>query len=377
MKIAVIGTRGIPATFGGIERHCEELYSHIVKMGHDVTIYARKGYIDSNVRLFRGIKIVPLWAPQSKHLETIFHTFWALLHIIFSDADIIHFHAQGPCLFAWLPKLLSPAKKLVFTCHGLDWQRNKWSLIAKNIIQIGEIFSARFFDERIMVSNSLEEHYKKQYGVNSEVIANGTTVENPLPPDFIKNEFGLNNKDYLLFIGRLVPEKAPHKLIEAFKKIDTHKKLVITGGSSATGDYVNYLKRLASGDTRIIFTSYLYENALKEIYSNAYLYVSTSELEGMPLTLLEAMSYGIPTVVSPIPVHIEVVNKYEKFGYVFPSGKIYDIKTKLQSILDSSEDEKQQKGISGKQRIKECYNWQFAAEKLDKLYRKIGNLYIQ
>ncbi|OGI23061.1 MAG: hypothetical protein A2255_02915, partial [Candidatus Melainabacteria bacterium RIFOXYA2_FULL_32_9] len=363
MKIAVVGSRGVPATFGGIEKHCEEIYSRLVQMGHFVTIYARKGYIDNRINEYKGIKIKPLWTFKSKHLEATFHTFWALLHAVFSDADIIHFHAQGPCLFAWIPKLLSPNKKLIFTCHGIDWQRNKWNFLASNIIRLGEIFSATFFDTQITVSKSLEEYYRNKYSINPITIINGVTISSIKELELIKEKFGLNEKDYLLFVGRLVPEKAPHKLIEAYKQTKTEKKLVLVGGSASTDSYVAHLKDLAKDDKRIIFTSYLYGDELKEIYSNAYLYVSTSELEGLPLTLLEAMSYGIPVLSSPIPPHIEVIGKNEEYGYLFNSEKVSDIKEKLEFILSQPQLDLIKKGLKGQERIRTQHNWESITKK--------------
>ncbi|EKE02904.1 MAG: Glycosyl transferase, group 1 [uncultured bacterium] len=368
MKIAVVGSRGVPATFGGIEKHCEEIYSRLVKIGHAVTIYARKGYIDESIKEYKGIEIKPLWTFKSKHLEATFHTFWALLHAVFSDADIIHFHAQGPCLFAWLPKLLAPDKKLIFTCHGIDWQRNKWNPLASGIIRLGEIFSATLFDTQITVSQALEMYYRNKYNINSITIINGVTITHTKEPEEIKEKFGLEEKEYLLFVGRLVPEKAPHKLIEAFRQIHTDKKLVIVGDSASTDDYVAHLKNLAKGDDRIIFTSYLYGEALREIYSNAYLYVSTSELEGLPLTLLEAMSYGIPTLSSPIAPHVEVIGNNEDFGYLFKSEKLSDIKEKLEQLLNQPALNLIRMGLKGQDRIRIQHNWDTIAKKLEIAY---------
>ena len=369
MKIAVVGTRGVPATFGGVEKHCEELYAQIVKMGHEVTLYARKGYVDNNTDKYKGIKIVPLWTFKSKYLEASFHTFWALLHIIFSDADIIHFHAQGPSLFSLIPYFLSPRKKLVFTCHGLDWQRDKWDKLAKSSIYLGEIFSALFFDQQITVSKSLEDYYKEKHGIRTITIANGTSINPPKQAELIEEKFDLKKKNYILFIGRLVPEKAPHKLINAFKRINTDKKLVIAGGSSGTDKYEKYLKKIAKDDDRIIFTSYIYGEELEEIYSNAYLYVSVSQVEGMPLTLLEAMSYGIPVLVSNIQPHTEIIGKNEEYGYLFDTSKPVTIQKKLQQLLDLPEIHLAERGRKGLKLIKNKYSWKIAAKKLEAAYK--------
>jgi glycosyltransferase involved in cell wall biosynthesis len=291
------------------------------------------------------------------------------MHAVFSDAEIIHFHAQGPCLFAWLPKLVAPNKKLVFTCHGIDWQRDKWNPAAKAVIRIGELFSASMFDSQITVSKSLEAYYKTKYNVNSITIVNGVNLNSKKTAELIKEKFNLDEKGYLLSVGRLVPEKAPHKLIEAFKKIKTDKKLVIVGGSASTDEYENYLKNLAKDDKRIIFTSYLYGDDLVEMFSNAYLYVSTSELEGLPITLLEAMSYGIPTLVSPIPPHIEILGKNEEYGYLVDSDKPEFIQRKLEILLNQPEIDLINKGLKGQEKIQARHNWQKIARKLEIVYK--------
>lgn len=369
MKIAVVGTRGIPATFGGIERHCEEVYKRLVNLGHSVTIYVRKNYLEENLKEYNGIKLIPLDTFKSKYLENIFHTFVSLLQASRSDADIIHFHAQGPCMLSWIPKILAPEKKLVFTCHGLDWQRDKWNKIAKSMIYFGEILSATLFDTQIMVSNTLEKYYKETYQANSITIVNGTELGEHKPITPLKEKFGIDKKGYLLFVGRLVPEKAPHKLIEAFKKTETDKRLVIVGGSASTNEYENYLKEISANDKRIVYTSYLYGDELKAVYSNAYMYISTSELEGLPLTLLEAMSYGTPTAVSDIDPHIEVVGKDEKYGFLLDNENIDHISKKLQLILDLPESVLENKAYLAKEKIKQDYNWDTAAKKHDIIYR--------
>jgi len=337
-------------------------------MGNKVTIYSRKGYCDETISEYNGIKIVPLRTINTKHLEASFHTFWALLHAVFSDADIIHFHAQGPCIFTWIPKLLAPNKKLVFTCHGLDWQRNKWNKAAQAVIKFGELMSARLFDLQVMVSKTLEDYYRKTYGINPVTIYNGTAIHEKFPANIIQEKYGLNSGDYLLFIGRLVPEKAPHRLIKAFKNVKTDKKLVIAGGSSATDEYENYLKYLAQDDDRIIFTSYIYGDELREMYSNAYMYVSASELEGLPLTLLEAMSYDLPCLVSNIPPHLEVLGTKNEYGLIFDLEREFDLEEKLTFALNLPKRKLIQLGENAKELIKTKYSWKIAAKKLEQLY---------
>ncbi|MEI7474166.1 MAG: glycosyltransferase family 4 protein [bacterium] len=369
MKISVIGARGIPATYGGIEKHCEEIYTRLAEKGHEITIYARQNYLEKNLKEYKGINIKNLWTFKSKGIEASFHTLISCLHELFNDSDIVHFHAQGPCMFAWIIKLFNPQKQLFFTCHGIDWQRNKWSKFAKLMIKFGEKQSGTIFDTQIVVSESLANYYRHTYNkTNPVIITNGTNIEEQKKTSKCLKKFKLSRDNYMVFVGRLVPEKAPHRLIEAYLELKTNKKLVIVGDSAATDDYVNYMKNIAKNDKRIIFTSYLYGDELAEIYSNADLYISTSELEGLPLTLLEAMSYGIPALVSPIDPHIEVIGN-EEYGYLFDSLSQEDIKNKLEYILSLDTDEIKEKGQIGKQKINRNHNWNAVTKKLEMLYQ--------
>lgn len=371
MKIAVVGARGVPATFGGVERHCEEIYSNIAEMGHEVVVYARKGYTDEKIRSYRGMTVVPLAAPQSKHLETFIHSFIASVNASISDADIIHFHAQGPCLFSWVPRVLSPKKKLVFTCHGLDWQRSKWGLTAQKALHFGEFLSAKLFDAHIMVSGFLNEYYRKNYNIAPVTIRNGAKINTVKDAQNITERFGLKKDQYLLFVGRLVPEKSPEKLIAAYKQLKTDKKLVIVGDTASTDDYVKSLKELAADNPNIIFTSYLYNDDLKEIYSNAYCYVSTSDLEGLPLTLLEAMSYGLPCIASDIPPHREVIGRNNAFGYLIKDNSAEGIATTLKEILEIPVEQVKEVGAKGKSKIEYDYDWNVSAKKTLAVYKML------
>lgn len=368
MKIAVIGIRGVPASYGGVEKHCEEIYSRLSEKGHTITIYGRKNYLKDQQKIYKGIKIKNLWTFKAKGLEASFHTLMACVFELFNDSDIVHFHAQGPCLFAWIIKMFNPKKQLVFTCHGIDWHRNKWNKLSQLLIKLGEKASGTIFDSQIVVSESLAEYYRDNYeNCNPVVITNGSNspVVNNLNEIFEK--YNLEKNEYIIFVGRLVPEKAPHKIIEAFLKTETDKKLVIVGDSAGTDEYVNFLKDIAQKDNRIIFTSYLYGNDLAEIYSNAYLYISTSELEGLPLTLLEAMSYGVPVLVSPISPHKEIIEE-EEYGYLFNSNSFDDIKDKLQNILSMDENQLKEMGQKGLKQINKNHNWDAITKKLEMIY---------
>lgn len=368
MKISVIGIRGIPATYGGIEKHCEEIYTRLAQKGHKITVYARKNYLNQDIKEYKGIKIKNLWTFNIKGIETSFHTLLSCLMEVFNDSDIIHFHAQGPCAFAWIPKIFNPWKQLVFTCHGIDWQRDKWNKLAKEVIRYGEKLSGTIFDSQIMVSQTLQNYYKENYqNTNPVVITNGTNLPEIKNTSEVLKKFNLKEDGYMVFVGRLVPEKAPHTLIEAYKKVKTDKKLVIVGDSASTDEYVNKLKELAKDDERIVFTSYLYGDDLAEIYSKSYLYVSTSELEGLPLTLLEAMSYEVTPLVSSIPPHIEVIEN-EEYGYLFESFDIENMANKLKKVLNLPSEEVKNKGKLARKKIQRVHNWENVTQKLEMVY---------
>ena len=229
IKIAVIGARGVPATYGGIEKHCEELYSRLVKIGCSVTLYARSFYTDKNIKEYKGINLINFDVMNIKGFETLYHSLISTIHATFSDVDIIHYHAQGPAIWSWIPKLFAPGKVIGFTCHGIDWKRSKWGLIARNVIKLGELASVRFTDFKIGVSHSLAEYYERKFGINLHNVTNGV-IDIPFSPlNKLKEKYGLEKDNYFLFVGRIVPEKTIETAIKAFRTINTDKKFVIVG----------------------------------------------------------------------------------------------------------------------------------------------------
>jgi len=373
-KIAVIGTRGIPATYGGIEKHCEKLYSLIFKSGYDVTIYARKFYFNEDIKEFNGIKLVKIHVPNIQGAEAFIYSFIATILAVFSNADIIHFHAQGPTLFSWIPRLFTPNKKVVFTCHGIDWQRGKWGLIGKTVIKLGEKASAIFPHSVITVSQSLADYYKKKYNINTVKIVNGTDIPDKTPLKTVKDKFGLKEKEYFIFVGRLVPEKDTETLIKAMKKLKTDKKLLIVGDTEDI-NYFNYLKNMANGDNRIIFTGYCFGKDLNELYSNAFAYVTASKLEGLPITVLEAMSYSLPVIMSNIEPHNEIKNYNENNFISFETSNVGDCKTAMEKMLFNVDINMKKilENIADSQKkiIREHFSWEKAAEETLKFYEEV------
>lgn len=338
-RIAVFGHKRIPSREGGVEIAVEELYSRMAGMGYEITCYNRRGqhvagsrFAAQNLQECRGIRLKRVWTLDKKGLAAVTSSISAAVCSAFSRADIVHIHAEGPAFMCWLPKLLG--KKVVVTIHGLDWQREKWKGgFGAKYIRAGEEMAVRFADEIIVLSRNVQVYFLSTYNRKTVYIPNGVNRPEKMEPDQIVKIYGLQKDSYILFLGRLVPEKGVHYLIEAFRDLHTDKRLVIAGGSSDTDAYVERLKELADGDERILFTGFVQGQLLRELYSNAYVYVLPSDVEGMPLSLLEAMSYGNCCVVSDIPECAEVV---EDKGYIFPRGNTKQLAKCLQALCDDN-----------------------------------------
>lgn len=372
LNIAMFGQKRIPSREGGVEIVVEELCSRMVAQGHNVTCYNRGGHHVSGseydlkrLKEYKGIKLKTVPTIEKKGLAAVSSSFFAALCCAFGKYDVVHIHAEGPAFFTWLPKLFS--KKVIVTIHGLDWQREKWkSGFGAKFIHHGEKNAVKYADEIIVLSKGVQDYFEKIYGRKTVFIPNGVSNHIERKPQIIKNKFGLDKDEYILFLGRLVPEKGIKYLIEAFKQVDTEKKLVIAGGSSDTSEFENEMKELAKEDKRIIFTGFVQGQELEELYSNAYVYALPSDLEGMPLSLLEAMSYGNCCLVSDIPECAEVV---EDKALIFKKADVKDLQSKLQDACDHSEKVDAHKKQAA-DFICSKYNWDEIVQATLKLYRR-------
>ena len=370
MNIAMLGHKRIPSREGGIEVVVEELSTRMVKEGHSVTCYNRSGHHVSgkefdggSLEEYRGVKLKYDFTINRKGLAAMTSSFFGAICAAFGKYDVVHFHAEGPCAMLWLPKLFG--KRCIATIHGIDWQRAKWGGFASKYIKFGEKVAAKYADELIVLSESVKKYFMDTYGRKTVFIPNGVNRPILRSPQLIKEKFGLDKNEYILFLGRLVPEKGITYLIEAFKEITIDKKLVIAGGSSDTDAFMQELKKIAEGDNRIVFTGFVQGQMLEELYSNAYVYTFPSDLEGMPLSLLEAMSYGNCCLTSDIAECAEVV---EDKAILFKKSDIDDLKEKLQYACDNPDAVKILKDeaadfICGK------YNWDDVVEQTLKLYQ--------
>ena len=269
MKIAMIGSRGIPVTYSGIETHLERLCPRLVQRGLDLVVYGKQNDSYQNNH-FQGVRLRQVPAIPTKHLETLSRSFISVLHEVFAQNDIVHFHALGPSVLAFLPKACF--KRTLVTVHGLDWQRAKWGRFATGCLKAAEWTSANFCDATICVSRCLKDYYSDKYKLEAWYVPNGVDIPYLRPADIIKS-MGLESRRYILFLSRLVPEKGAHYLIEAFRQLNTRMKLVIAGGPGHTQAYVDDIKALAARDDRILFTGFVSGRTLSELFSNAYLYV--------------------------------------------------------------------------------------------------------
>lgn len=366
MRIYFIGQKGIPAKFGGIERHVEELATRLADIGHEVFVYTRPNYTPSNLEKYKGVNLICLPSLPTKHLDTITHTFRACIDVIKRDADIIHFHSIGPSSLIWLVKLFKRDAGITATFHSRCYLHKKWGFFAKAYLKFGELMACKLPDKTITVSRSLAKYAGETYRVNSEYIPNGVPLCEKREPDEIK-KWGLKEDNYILAVSRLIGHKGLHFLIEAYKNIKTDKKLVIVGDGVHSEGYVGRLHNLSKGNQNIIFTGSRTGKILEELYSNAYLFVQPSESEGLSIALLEAMAYENAALTSDIPENKEAAGEE---GLFFRSKDVMDLQRKLEWALENPLSLKSG-GILNRERAAKFYDWNEIVKNTVKVYQDI------
>lgn len=370
LNIVMLGHKRIPSREGGIEIVVEELSTRMAAAGHKVTCLNRAGrhvsgkeFETEALTQHKGVRIKTVPTLDRKGLAAMTASVTGAIVAAFGPYDVVHFHAEGPCAMLWLPKLFG--KRCIATIHGLDHQRAKWGRFARSYIMLGEKCAAKFADEIIVLSRGVQQYFRDTYGRETMMIPNGVTRPENKEAREITTEFGLQKDEYILFLGRLVPEKGITYLIDAFRQVKTDKKLVIAGGSSDTAAFADALKAQAAGDERIIFTGFVQGRMLEELYSNAYIYVLPSDLEGMPLSLLEAMSYGNCCITSDIE---ECAAVTESHGLTFPKGNVDGLRMLLQLLCDDPEKVKACQQTSTEY-ITKKYSWDDVTQKTLELYQ--------
>ena len=305
-KIVVTGTRGVPNIQGGVETHCRELYPRIAQKGFDVTIIRRKSYVTDTLETYEGVHLYDLRSIRKKAFEALFHTFQAIwvarwkLH-----ADMLHIHSVGPAI--WTPFARMLGLKVVFTHHGPDYNRDKWGRIAKAALRFGERMGSRFAHEVVVISDVINDIIRRKYGrTDAHLIYNGVSEPVVIEDTAYLDSLQIASKKYVFAMGRFVPEKNFHLLIEAFSRIEhSGYRLVIAGDSDVADAYSKRLKSLAE-EKGVILTGFIKGEPLYTLLTHAALFVLPSSHEGLPIALLEAMSYGLPILTSDIPANLAV-----------------------------------------------------------------------
>ena len=369
LRLAVLGHKHLPSREGGIEIVVEELSTRMVEKGIDVTCYNRKNphvcgnqYELMKSNAYKGIKIKEVPTLNRKGFAALTSSLFGAIFCAFGKYDVVHFHAEGTALLCWLPRLFG--KKVVVTIHGLDWQRQKWGKLARTYIMLGERSAVKCAHEIIVLSKNVQDYFMERYGRKTNFIPNAVNPPILRSANLIEEKFGLKKDEYFLFLGRIVPEKGIRYLIEAYKNIHTDKKLVIAGGTSDTDEFFGQMRALATDTDQIIFTDFVEGELLDELFSNAYVYVLPSDIEGMSLSLLEAMSYGNCCVVSSIPECTDVVGDK---AVVFEKQNVAHLTETLQKLADDKKLVEKYK-LEASDYICKKYNWDDVVEQTIKLY---------
>jgi len=379
VRIAMIGQKGVPASYGGIEHHVEELGSRLARRGHEVTVYCRRGYCAATAATHRGMALAHVPTIGTKHLDAIVHSALSTVHAMRREPDVIHFHALGPGLLAPLPRITGRAK-VVLTVHGRDDQRAKWSPGARAVLGVAGWMSATVPDATIAVSQALADSYASHARHRVVYIPNGAP-EDAVPvtdvpggraaPGGALDRLGLDPGRYLLWVGRVVPEKAPDVLLRAYRRVEGDTRLVVVGGSSFTDAFTARVRELAAHDRRVCMADYQFGADLDELYRNALGFVLPSDLEGLPLTLLEAVAHGLPIVASAIAPHVEVLGATSAPGRrLFPRGDERALAAALRQLVGDPHGERRGANAA-RPEVMARYSWDRAADATERLYEEL------
>jgi glycosyltransferase involved in cell wall biosynthesis len=369
MRIALLGTRGIPASYSGFETCVEQLGQRLAARDHEVTVYCRSHHITYQDKYYKGMRLVKLPTIPNKYFDTIVHSFISSLHALFQRYDVALYFIAGNSLVTWIPRLVGT--KTIINVDGLDWRREKWPPLAKKYIQLAEYLATILPTEYLTDSRHVQGYYRQQFGGEPVYIPYGSEV-NILPPREILARYNLLPRKYVLFVGRLVPENCAHHLVEAFRSIKTDMKCVIVGDAPYAEDYKVYLKKLAEGDERIIFTGYVFGNGYQELGSNAYLFVESSGVGGTHPALVEAMAFGNCVVVHDTPENIETIGgglagfAYEGQSGAASLGKI------LKRLIEDPETVRRCRPKT-REFAQKNYSWDAVTDEYERLFYRLVN----
>jgi glycosyltransferase involved in cell wall biosynthesis len=366
ISVMVLGLRGFPQVQGGVETHAEHLYAELAQLGCDVEVVVRDSYQPrANPDLWKGIRFKRLWAPRKKSVEAIVHTFLGVLYASIRRPDVLHIHAVGPALLTPLARLLG--LNVVVTHHGPDYDRQKWGRLAKAILRAGERVGMQFASQRIVISNGIRKLVGDRYKRASVLIPNGVSLPDKPASTSAPEHFGLTPGKYVLLVSRLVPEKRHLDLIQAFAKAELQGwKLALVGASDHPDDYMMSVLDAAASTPNVVCTGFQSGLALRELYAHAGLFVLPSSHEGLPIALLEALSYGLPALASDIPANLEVQNPGIAF---FPLGDVDKLAAGLKEQASALRDVARTEAIQ--RHVAEHYRWSAIAHATRAVYARV------
>ncbi len=373
MKIAFIGQKGIPAKSGGVENHVENLAVELAQKGHAVFVYVRNNYTDKNLTEYKGVKLIHLPSISTKNLDAISHTFLAIVHAIFQNYDVVHFHSIGPNSLNFLIKIFKPKTALIATYHCQDYLHQKWGVFARACLHLGEYMTCKVPDKTIVVTGTLQKFVRDKFKKEAVIVPSGVRVAKNAGTNELE-KWNLKENEYIVSVSRLIRHKGIHYLIEAFKNLEDRnltggKKLVIVGDGFYTSDYVLELKKIAEVRKNIIFVGAQTGEALSQLFSHSYLFVQPSNFEGLSIALLEAMAYGKAVLVSDIAENVEAV---AEVGVLFRQGDVVDLENKLAELIGNQE-RVNVLAQAGKERADKLYNWNDVAYKIENVYKEVVN----
>ena len=368
MRIAMIGAKGLPSLLpigGGVETHVENLARHLVADGHEVTVYVHKFANPEGRKSLDGIRLVTLSSWRRKNLVAISHVFLSSLHTLTENYDVIHYHGVGPSTLSWIPRLFKRSARIVATFHSRDQFHEKWSLFARSYLAFGEWTCVTFPHATIVTSHEIQKLCKLLFNKDTIVIPNGVEVPTHLPGASRVKDLGFKPQEYFLCLARLVPHKAQDVAIKAFKKLNTTAKLAIVGSASFDdAEYADKLKRLAGKDERIVFTGNQDHDTVKQLISNSLALVHPSRSEGLSISILEAMSYGIISILSDIPENLELI---DHSGIAFPTGNVEELEKVMRWVLDDPAAAKE-RGKRAQEIVQRLYSWPAVVRRIEQVY---------
>jgi glycosyltransferase involved in cell wall biosynthesis len=362
MKIAMVGLKGIPATWGGVERIVEAVSIELVGRGHEVTVYCRSHYVPRDMKEYEGVKLIHTPTINTRHLDCPVHTFTSVMDCLRRDFDIVHFHSVAPAVFSGIPRLFG--KKTIVQVHGLGWTDVTYGPVVRFLLRAAEYPAAHHPNVFSTVSEPAVEYFRERYGIDVKYVTSTTEFREPKQPDKMK-ELGLERDGYILFVARLTPQKGLHYLIDAFKKVKTDKKLVIAGDvdpGDGLGEYVDDLKSRA--DSRTVFLGWVYSDLLDELFTNAFLFVLPSETEGLSVSLIEAVNFECGLLVSDAPENLDAISEY---GFSFKNMDVDDLARMLQYLIDNPEAAKS-RAKGGREYVRQRYGIKSVVDDLEKIY---------